>query len=63
MQLLQKSTYQETHNIDADPAKHLETSTAEYLHMSFLLWKYKQAYSKREYCELLNQYRWDKGSA
>lgn len=62
MQLLQKSTYCETHNIDADPVKHLEGSTIEYLHMSFLLYEYKNGYSKREYRELLDGYRWDKGS-
>ena len=63
MQLLQKSTYCETHNIDADPIKHLEGSTIEYLHVSFLLWEYKRAYSKREYRELLDGYGWDKGSS
>ncbi|NJN13421.1 MAG: hypothetical protein HC815_38155 [Richelia sp. RM1_1_1] len=63
MQLLEKSSYQETHNIDADPVKHLETSTVEYLHASFLLWEYKRAYSKREYRELLDGYGWDKGSS
>ncbi|NJO64132.1 MAG: hypothetical protein HC836_39950 [Richelia sp. RM2_1_2] len=63
MQLLQKSTYCGTHNIDADPLKHLETSTVEYLHASFLLWEYKRAYSKREYRELLDGYGWDKGSS
>lgn len=62
MQLLQKSTYSQTHNIDADPVKHLEASTAEYLHTSFLLWEYKRAYSKKEYRELLAEYGWDKGS-
>ena len=62
MQLLQKSTYSEAHDIDADPVKHLESSTAEYLHMSFLLWEYKRAYSKREYRELLQEYGWDKGA-
>ncbi|MGB3650277.1 MAG: hypothetical protein WBA41_03585 [Rivularia sp. (in: cyanobacteria)] len=63
MQLLQKSTYCETHNIDTDPIKHLEGSTIEYLHVSFLLWEYKRAYSKREYRELLDGYGWDKGSS
>ncbi|MEA5594756.1 hypothetical protein [Rivularia sp. UHCC 0363] len=64
MQLLQKSTYQKTHNIiDADPVKHLEASTIEYLHMSFLLYEYKNGYSKREYRELLDGYGWDKGSS
>ncbi|MEM9927918.1 MAG: hypothetical protein AAF915_30080, partial [Cyanobacteria bacterium P01_D01_bin.50] len=62
MQLLSESSYQETHNIDGNPRKHLEISTAEYLHASFLLWEYKQAYSKREYRELLNEFGWDKGS-
>ncbi|NJN14086.1 MAG: hypothetical protein HC815_41935, partial [Richelia sp. RM1_1_1] len=61
MQLLEKSTYQETHDVDADPVKHLEGSTIEYLHVSFLLWEYKRAYSKREYRELLDGYGWDKG--
>lgn len=60
MQLLEKSTYYETHNIDASPVKHLETSTIEYLHASFLLWEYKKAYSKQEYRELLAGYGWDK---
>ncbi len=63
MQLLTKSTYLQTHSIDADPVKHLESSTKEYLHMSFLLWEYKRAYSKKEYRELLADYHWDKGSA
>jgi hypothetical protein len=62
MQLVEKSTYQETHNIDASPVKHLETSTVEYLHASFLLWEYKRSYSKKEYRELLDDYAWDKGS-
>lgn len=62
MQLLEKSTYQQINNIDANPVKHLETSTAEYLHMSFLLWEYKRTYSKKEYRELLKDYGWDKGS-
>ncbi|MEL6457336.1 MAG: hypothetical protein AAFQ91_03645 [Cyanobacteria bacterium J06621_15] len=62
MQLLSESSYQETHNIDGNPRKHLEISTAEYLHASFLLWEYKQAYSKGEYRELLNKFGWDKGS-
>ena len=31
MQLVEKSTYQETHNIDASPVKHLEKSTEEYV--------------------------------
>ncbi|BAY87748.1 hypothetical protein NIES267_72720 (plasmid) [Calothrix parasitica NIES-267] len=61
MQLLQKSTYYQTLNIDADPVKHLESSTLEYLHASFLLREYKRAYSKAEYRELLKQYSWDKG--
>ena len=62
MQLLEKSTYHQVHNIDANPVKHLETSTEEYLHASFLLWEYKRAYSKGEYRELLNKFGWDKGS-
>lgn len=61
MQLLQKSTYYQTLNIDADPVKHLESSTLEYLHASFLLREYKRAYSKAEYRELLKEYCWDKG--
>ena len=62
MQLLEKSTYHQVHNLDANPVKHLEKSTEEYLHASFLLWEYKKAYSKREYRELLNEFGWDKGS-
>ncbi len=62
MQTLQKSTYSQTQNIDANPTKHLEASTAEYIHMSFLLWEYKQSYSKKEYRELLQEFGWDKGS-
>ena len=62
MQLLQRSTYSQTYNIDADPVKHLEISTIKYLHMSFLLWEYKRAYNKKEYRELLKAYCWDKGS-
>ena len=62
MQLLEKSTYHQVHNLDANPVKHLEKSTAEYLHTSFLLWEYKRAYSKGEYRELLNKFGWDKGS-
>ncbi|NJO65183.1 MAG: hypothetical protein HC836_45880 [Richelia sp. RM2_1_2] len=62
MQLLEKSTYYQVHNVDANPVKHLETSTAEYIHASFLLWEYKKAYSKGEYRELLNKFGWDKGS-
>jgi len=62
MQTLQKSTYSQTQSIDADPVKHLENSTSEYLHVSFLLWEYKRAYSKAEYRELLKEYCWDKGS-
>ncbi|MEO1377045.1 MAG: hypothetical protein AAFW70_22680 [Cyanobacteria bacterium J06635_10] len=63
MQLLQKSTYSQTHDLDANPVNHLETSSIEYLHMSFLLWEYKRAYSKAEYRELLQEYCWDKGSS
>ena len=63
MQLLQKSTYSQTHDLAANPVKHLERSTQEYLHMSFLLWEYKRAYSKAEYRELLQEYCWDKGSS
>ena len=62
MQLLEKSTYYEIHNIDASPVKHLQISTTEYLHASFLLWEYKRSYSKREYRELLAGYGWDKSS-
>ncbi|MEM9926909.1 MAG: hypothetical protein AAF915_24725 [Cyanobacteria bacterium P01_D01_bin.50] len=62
MQLLEKSTYHQVHNLDANPVKHIEKSTEEYVHASFLLWEYKQAYSKREYRELLNEFGWDKGS-
>ena len=63
MQLLQKSTYSQTQNIDASPVQHLETSTIEYLHASFLLWEYKKSYSKKEYRELLEGYGWDKGGS
>ena len=49
MQLLSESTYCQVHNLDANPVKHIEKSTEEYLHASFLLWEYKQAYSKGEY--------------
>ncbi len=62
MQSLTQSTYHQVHNVDANPVKHLETSTAEYIHASFLLWEYKRAYSKGEYRELLNKFGWDKGS-
>ncbi len=62
MQSLEKSTYHQVHNLDANPVKHLEKSTAEYLHASFLLWEYKRAYSKGEYRELLAEFGWDKGS-
>ena len=62
MQLLEKSTYHQVHNIDANPVQHIEKSTAEYLHASFLLWEYKRAYGKGEYRELLNKFGWDKGS-
>ncbi|MEM7555368.1 MAG: hypothetical protein AAF378_14950 [Cyanobacteria bacterium P01_A01_bin.84] len=63
MQTIQKSTYSQNQNTHADPVKHLESSTSEYLHMSFLLWEYKQAYSKSEYRKLLDSYKWDKGKA
>ena len=62
MQLLSESTYCQVHNLDANPVKHIEKSTEEYLHASFLLWEYKRAYSKGEYRELLNKFGWDKGS-
>ena len=62
MQLLEKSTYHQVHNLDANPVKHIEKSTEEYLHASFLLWEYKRAYSKGEYRELLSKFGWDKGS-
>ncbi|MEM7556063.1 MAG: hypothetical protein AAF378_18580 [Cyanobacteria bacterium P01_A01_bin.84] len=62
MQLLSESTYHQVHNLDANPVKHIEKSTEEYVHASFLLWEYKQAYSKAEYRELLNKFGWDKGS-
>ena len=61
MQTIQKSTYSQSQKIDANPTKHLEASTAEYLHVSFLLWEYKNHYSKKEYRELLQEYGWDKG--
>ncbi|MEO1378574.1 MAG: hypothetical protein AAFW70_30800, partial [Cyanobacteria bacterium J06635_10] len=63
MQLLQKSTYSQSQNVDANPTKHLEASTSEYLHASFLLWEYKNHYSKKEYRQLLQDYAWDKGAA
>lgn len=59
---LTESTYSQTHTIDANPTKHLENSTASYVRMSFLLWEYKQAYSKKEYRELLRKCAWDKGT-
>ena len=62
MQLLSESTYHQVHNLDANPVKHIEKSTEEYVHASFLLWEYKRAYSKGEYRELLNKFGWDKGS-
>ncbi|BAY84508.1 hypothetical protein NIES267_40040 [Calothrix parasitica NIES-267] len=62
MQLLSESTYHQVHNVDANPVKHIEKSTEEYVHASFLLWEYKRAYSKGEYRELLNKFGWDKGS-
>ncbi|MEL6163555.1 MAG: hypothetical protein AAFR37_07265 [Cyanobacteria bacterium J06628_3] len=58
---LTESTYSQTHNIDANPTKHLEDSTAQYLHASFLLWEYKNFYNKKEYRELLESFGWDKG--
>ena len=62
MQLLTKSTYSQSQNVDANPTKHLEASTTEYLHVSFLLWEYKQSYSKKEYRELLQEFGWDKST-
>ena len=62
MQLLEKSTYSQTNNIDANPVKHIESSTKEYLHTSFLLWEYKNSYNKKEYRELLQGFGWDKGT-
>ncbi|MEO0844166.1 MAG: hypothetical protein AAF063_35630, partial [Cyanobacteria bacterium J06643_5] len=62
MQLLEKSTYSQTNNIDANPVKHIESSTKEYLHASFLLWEYKNSYNKKEYRELLQEFAWDKGA-
>ena len=61
MHLLEKSTYSQSQNIDANPTKHLESSTEAYLHTSFLLWEYKQNCNKKEYRELLQKYGWDKG--
>ncbi|MEL6462989.1 MAG: hypothetical protein AAFQ91_33040, partial [Cyanobacteria bacterium J06621_15] len=61
MHLLQKSTYSQSHDIDANPTLHLENSTAQYLHTSFLLWEYKQNCNKKEYRELLQEFGWDKG--
>ena len=61
MQTLEKSTYSHNQNTHADPVKHLDDSTAEYLHMSFLLWEYKQAYIKDYSMKLLPSYCLDTG--
>lgn len=63
MQLLEKSTYSQNQDINANPVTHLENSTVEYLHASFLLYEYKNNHSKKEYRHLLTDFGWDKGSA
>lgn len=62
MQLLEQSTYSQSHNIDANPTLQLEKSTEAYLHTSFLLWEYKKNCNKKQYRELLQEYGWDKGA-
>jgi hypothetical protein len=55
--------YVEQHQVDSNPTTHIEQSTLEYLHTAFLLYEYKQTYTKKEYRALLEEYGWDKGSA
>ncbi|WP_375490839.1 hypothetical protein [uncultured Nostoc sp.] len=55
--------YIEQHQVDSNPTTHIEQSTLEYLHTAFLLYEYKQTYTKKEYRALLEEYGWDKGSA
>ncbi|GAX45638.1 hypothetical protein NIES4075_66590 [Tolypothrix sp. NIES-4075] len=55
--------YAQEHQINSNPATHIEQSTLEYLHTAFLLYEYKQTHSKRQYRALLSEYGWDKGSA
>ncbi len=65
MQALEKSnqpSYAACFGVDPNPTAHIETSTLKYLHMSYLLWEYKNSYGKREYRALLDSYAWDKGS-
>lgn len=54
--------YVEQHQVDSNPTTHIEQSTLEYLHTAFLLYEYKQTYTKKEYRALLEEYGWDKGS-
>jgi hypothetical protein len=56
-------SYEKQHQINSNPTVHIEQSTLEYLHTAFLLYEYKQTYSKREYRALLSEYGWDKGNA
>ncbi|MDZ8084329.1 MAG: hypothetical protein RMY16_01850 [Nostoc sp. DedQUE12b] len=57
------NSYVEQHQVDSNPTTHIEQSTLEYLHTAFLLYEYKQTYTKKEYRALLEEYGWDKGSA
>ncbi|MBD2606973.1 hypothetical protein H6G81_21160 [Scytonema hofmannii FACHB-248] len=54
--------YVEQHQVDSNPTTHIEQSSLEYLHTAFLLYEYKQTYTKKEYRALLEEYGWDKGS-
>ncbi len=54
--------YAQEHQINSNPTVHIEQSTLEYLHTAFLLYEYKQTYTKKEYRALLEEYGWDKGS-
>ncbi|WP_017314033.1 hypothetical protein [Mastigocladopsis repens] len=55
--------YSQKHQLDPNPTIHIETSSLEYLHATFLLYEYKTTYSKKEYRTLLDTYGWDKGSS